>query len=286
MNSKIKVLSVEDDKRWQDTIKEITSMLGYDVEFVTTSKDAMFKLKRSFYHVALLDKRLEEENSENSDGLSIATVIAGLNEGTQIIVYTAYGNISDSREAFRKINVMDFIGKDMPLSEIRDALKNAAEAASQKFIKPTGMPVKILATRGNALDEFLSTSASREKSPSRAEVIETFAKRLLTEFRPLLLDRRDAKLLTLKPAQVLQVRFWSRMLGGPIAVWFGKPNEIKTVLQKTDLDEDFRSELNINHKLSELFDSHNFPEFGGAVFELNNVEFEEFESSFDFHAYS
>ena len=44
MSSKIKIISVEDDKRWQDTIKEITSILGYDVEFASTGKDAIDNL--------------------------------------------------------------------------------------------------------------------------------------------------------------------------------------------------------------------------------------------------
>src|SRR4026208_1094629 len=112
MISTIKILYVEDDPEWQQIIQDGISTFGYELDFALTSKDAIAKVKRTTYHIALLDKRLDEQDAENAEGLSVATVIAGLNEGTKIIVYTSYGNIDDARAAFRQIKVWDFVGKD------------------------------------------------------------------------------------------------------------------------------------------------------------------------------
>jgi len=280
----IRVLYVEDDRDWREIIQNGISSLGYQLEFASTSKEAMFKLKRSTYHVALLDKRLDEDDPENEEGLSVATVIAGLDEGTKIIVYTSYGNIEDAREAFRKIKVRDFIGKAKPISEIINAIKESGEEASLEFRRPTRTAAEILTAKGNILDQFLSKFPSKSGLTSNAQNLELFAKRLLGEFRPLLPDQSSPKLLTISRVSILQIRFWSKMLGFPIASWFGAYHDMKTVLEKIDLDGDLQQSLGINNKINELFDVNVFSEYGGAVFELINTELDEFVSPMKIHS--
>jgi len=282
---KTKVLYVEDDKQWQETVGEIVSALGYQIDYAFTSKEAMLKLKHSTYHVALLDKRLEENNPENEEGLSIATAIAGLGEGTKIIVYTAYGNIEDSREAFRDIKVWDFIGKDRPISEIRKALKESAEAAVLEFRKPARIS-ELMSSEDEAINKFLSGFPSKSGLGSNAQDLELFARRLLGEYRPLLQDRNEAKLLNVSQFPILQVRFWSKMLGFSIAVWIGKFNDMKTILKNIDSDKPLHLSLGISNKIDELFDLNSFSQFGGAIFGLEDASFDEFVSRFEFGPYS
>lgn len=279
MKSKFRVLSVEDDVRWQTTIKEIVSMLGYEVEFVSTREDAIFKLRRSSYHVALLDKRLKESNPENDEGLDIATMITRLGEGTKVVVYTAYGNMDDAVKAFHDIKVSHFVGKDKPLSQIRDALKQAAEEADREFRRPTRLAQNILSADDTATGEFLSHFMTDSKSRPDLHQLELFAKRLAGEYRPLLPDRNQAKLLSIANNQILQFRFWSKMLGFPIAVCIGTHDGIELTLEKINSDEKLRSSLGFGKKtIKEVFDRDVFPDFGGGVFELRNTKFEEFKS--------
>ena len=285
MIPKIKVLYVEDDKDWQEIIQEGISPLGYQLDFASTSKEATDRLKHSTYHVALLDKRLDESDPENDEGLSIATTIAGLGEGTKIIVYTAYGNIDDAREAFRNIKVRDFIGKDKPVSEILKAIEESAEEAVLEFRRPARIS-ELLLVEEEATKQFLSGFPSKPGLGSNTQDLELFSKRLLAEYRPLLRDRNEAKILGLSNIPTLQVRFWSKMLAFPIAVWIGKFSEMKTILQTIDSDEALRLSLNINNKIDELFDNNSFPLFGGTIFELNNTSLNEFVSKYEFGPYS
>jgi ActR/RegA family two-component response regulator len=281
MKSKTKVLYVEDDKDWQGIVREGIASLECQLDIASTSKEAISRLRRSTYHVALLDKRLDEADPENDQGLTLATVIAGLDEGTKIVVFTAYGNIEDAREAFREIKVWDFIGKDKPISEIRRAIKEAGEGAILEFNRPARMSRDILAVKGNAPDQFLSGFPLKPGLSTNVQTLEYFAKRLLGEYRPLLPDRSDAKLLNLSNVPILQVRYWSKISEIPIAAWIGKYGEMKTALQNIENDESLRSLMKLNGKAGELFDPIGFPDFGGAVFDLKDVEFEEFESKLE-----
>lgn len=286
MTKEIKVLYVEDDKEWQKIIREIISMLGYQLDIASSSKEAIFKLTRSTYHIALLDKRLNEDDPENDEGLNIATIIAGMGEGTKIIVFTAYGNIEDAREAFRKIKVKDFIGKDQPIKVIKKALEDAADDALLEFKRPMRGAEEILVTKGNALNRFLSKFPEKQRPESyglesNERKFELFARRMLGNLRPLLPDKNEARLISIGEIEVLQVQYWSKTLGAPITSLFGKLNEMKTLLQHIENNVDLRYSMSIKSKVEELFDE-NFPDFGGAVFVLKDIEFEEFESSLDF----
>jgi ActR/RegA family two-component response regulator len=284
MISTIKILYVEDDPEWQQIIQDGISTFGYELDFALTSKDAIAKVKRTTYHIALLDKRLDEQDAENAEGLSVATVIAGLNEGTKIIVYTSYGNIDDARAAFRQIKVWDFVGKDQPITEIIHTIKKAAEEATLEFSRPSRMPMEILIAKGNAIEQFLSDLASNMTHSVNRQDLENFSKRLLGQFRPLLPDQSDAKLLTIDQSPVLQVRFWSKRLGAPIVVWFGKFDALGTVLEKIESDNVLGQSLDAKHKLVELEKHESSPALGGVVFRLKNVELEEFESQIKFAA--
>ena len=90
MNEKIKILYVEDEPKWQEKIKNSISPDEFFVEFAFSYEKAIEKLRSSFYHIALLDKKLTED-ATNADGLKIAKHISQLDEGTHMIVFTSYG---------------------------------------------------------------------------------------------------------------------------------------------------------------------------------------------------
>ncbi len=128
MKKSIKVLCVDDDREWCEILREIvSSRLDCQIEIATSYVDAVERLNNSTFHIVLLDLRLESTDNRNADGLRIAEFINGLNEGTRIIVFTAYSDINTIEKAFRELNVFDFIGKEKPVSVIVESIKNAAE---------------------------------------------------------------------------------------------------------------------------------------------------------------
>jgi ActR/RegA family two-component response regulator len=281
MKANTKVLYVEDDKEWQEIVKDGLSTFRYQIEFASTGKEAISKLKRSTFHVVLLDKRLDENDPEDDQGLAIAAIIAGMAEGTEIIIYTAYGNLDDARESFLKIKAWDFIGKDKPIVEILNAVNRAAENAIIKLKHPTKIPEKVLTAKGEALDQFV-LRFFESAHPFNSENLESFARHLLQEYHPLLSDHNDAQIIKVGEYSILQFRFWSKILALPIALWFGEFDEMRTVLQDIDSNETLRSPFSINKKIDQFFDADYFPEVGGAVLELKGISFEEFDPQLRF----
>jgi len=283
MLPKTRILYVDDDPEWQQIIQDGISALGYELDFASSSKEAMEKLKRKTYHVALLDKRLNENDAANEQGLELAHVIAGINEGTNIIVYTSHGEKADMREAFRNVKVWDFLDKGESLSEIIRAIREAGEKAVLEFNRPIRMPLEILSVKGDALDKFLTGIPIG--SPRARQGLETFAKQLLGKYRPLLADQSAAKLLPVNQKPILQLRFWSKMLGTPIAGWFGNYDDLQMSLPGIESSKTAKESFGISHKLDELVKSDSLPTIGGVVFELGHVDLDEFESQVKFSAY-
>ncbi len=276
MNTKIRILYVEDDPEWQQIIIDALMPFAYQLDIASTSKEAMYRLKRTTYHVALLDKRLAEHDAENQDGLALAEVVADLYESTSIIIYTSFGDEDDMRHAFKDVKVWDFVGKNKPISEIIKSIRTAADNAQTEFNRPTWrMPLESLAIKDNVWDGILSYVKFNDTLPTR-ENIDTFAKYLLSNYRPLLTDKSDARLLNILDITLLNVRFWSKALGAPIVTWLGKKDDISVIVAKIDTDIKLRETLGIEHKVDQILNYEALPFLGGVIFKLGNAEFEEF----------
>lgn len=278
MSPNIKVLYVEDNKRWQTAVNGILSPFGYKLTFASSSKETTDILKLSTFQVAILDKNLNEEETDNAEGLSIAQLIMGLDEGTKIIVYTAYGNLEDSRDAFRKIKVWDFIGKDRPASELADAVKSAVEEALREQSRPSRIPERILTSKGKALSEFVLKLSLGKLSSVNEGNLETFAKRVLVNYRPLLSDSRDARLIAEDDFEYLIIRYWSKLLASPIAVCICLKQHIETLISKVEANIKIKNSLEIKRQLGDHISQDEPLNLGIVVFELENVSIDEFES--------
>ena len=285
MNFPIKVLYVDDDAVWREIIGGIISKLNYHVEYASSYAEAIEILKRTFFHIALLDKKLDENDPENEDGLRIARFIVNLKEGTKVMIFTAHGDIQDVRTALLDIGVSDFLEKDTPTNEIKKSLQQLVDKVLIDLELPSRRSEVVLTVKGTAVNQFISSLTSEPDLATDMQRFELFSRRLLSEYRPLLPDRKDAQLIKIGSTQVLQARFWSKMLGFPMAALLGKFDEMGLVLKDINADENLRFSLGIKNKIDELFDSSNFPRFGGALFELSDVKFEEFESKSDFYTY-
>lgn len=276
---KKRILYVEDDKDWQQDIQDSISSLGYILHFASSAKEAMYLLRKNTYHVALLDKRLNENDVTNEQGLELAHIISGMDEETNIIVYTSHGEKDDLREAFRKIKVWDFIDKAKPLSEIIKAIREAGEDAEARFNRPLRrMPFEALNITKSVLNEFLNAVEVKDSPKITGENLDVFAKYMLSGYHPLLADKSEASLLKVLQFTVLQIRFWSKALGIPIATWIGKHDDMMSINEKAISDHRLKETFGINSKLSERLIYESIPTLGGVVFELNNTDIEEFAS--------
>jgi CheY-like chemotaxis protein len=109
MNTKPKLLVVDDIRDWQVTIGGVLTDNGYDVATAGSMEDAILLLEINNYDLALLDMRLDETDEGNEDGLKLAETIRDRWPEVKVVIVTGYG----TPEVIQKTMEPDASGKSL-----------------------------------------------------------------------------------------------------------------------------------------------------------------------------
>lgn len=114
MDKQGRILILEDLKPWREQLVETLRHGGFYVESVSTVAAALDCLNKSFYHLLIVDIRMEEGNTGNEEGIDLLSELdkRGLSETITVIIHSAYGTQERMRQAFRFHGVADFLSKD------------------------------------------------------------------------------------------------------------------------------------------------------------------------------
>jgi CheY-like chemotaxis protein len=96
-----RVLLVDDLQDWRITLSGLLKGGGYDVQVASTLTEALSLLKQDFFHVAILDIRLDETDENNKDGLLLMHQINRKSPMTSIIILTGFADVKMVREALQ-----------------------------------------------------------------------------------------------------------------------------------------------------------------------------------------
>jgi ActR/RegA family two-component response regulator len=109
-----RILVVEDDPRWQNTLRRFLESEGYSVAIARDYDEAVAKLEIECFRLVVLDMRLVDWDVTNDEGMQVLEKMKqlGLDGVTQKIIVTGYGTTESQREAFHKYGVLDFIPKE------------------------------------------------------------------------------------------------------------------------------------------------------------------------------
>ncbi|HEY1348910.1 MAG TPA: response regulator [Ktedonobacteraceae bacterium] len=113
MNTHGRILVVEDREDWRKILVEELERAGFSVAAVDTAEKARQLLTTELYHVLILDIRLSDNDTSNTDGLHLLADMdrQGLTEAIQVMMLSAYGTREHMRVAFRDYRVADFVFK-------------------------------------------------------------------------------------------------------------------------------------------------------------------------------
>lgn len=114
MSRQGRILIVDDLIQWREALVETVQMAGFYADTASSANQAREKLQETFYHLLLLDTRLDDSDSTNQDGINLLVELRKreLHEATSVIMISAYGNKEQTRKAFREHEVADFVFKD------------------------------------------------------------------------------------------------------------------------------------------------------------------------------
>ncbi|MCP3951887.1 MAG: response regulator [Desulfobacterales bacterium] len=114
-----KVLLVDDEKDFIETLAERMQTRGMDVSTTTSAKQALEMVDNQAYDAIVLDLMMPE-----MDGLEALSILKEKNPDLQIILLTGQATVEKGIEAM-KLGAMDFIEKPADLESLTAKIKKA-----------------------------------------------------------------------------------------------------------------------------------------------------------------
>ncbi|MCG8353066.1 MAG: response regulator [Chloroflexales bacterium] len=114
MSRQGRILIVDDLETWRSVLGGTLERSGFHVETATSIADARERMVDSFFHLIVLDIRMQDSDQDNEEGIQLLRELDryGLNEAMKVIILSAYGTKEQMRTAFRDLKVTDFLSKD------------------------------------------------------------------------------------------------------------------------------------------------------------------------------
>ncbi len=114
-----KVLLIDDEKEFVETLAERMKARGMDVSTSTSPVDALKKAENESYDAIILDLMMPE-----MDGLETLAALKDKNPDLQIILLTGHATVEKGIEAM-KMGAMDFLEKPIDLKVLSEKIKKA-----------------------------------------------------------------------------------------------------------------------------------------------------------------
>ena len=131
----LRVLIVEDEPRLRELLADVVPDMGYPATAVRSGEEALRVMAADPRDVVLLDLHLP-----GVGGMDVFAAVRRQWPATQVIVATAYGDLTAAQEAIR-LGVADFLTKPFHLSDVEAALDRArlrsAAAGPPATLHPT-----------------------------------------------------------------------------------------------------------------------------------------------------
>jgi DNA-binding NtrC family response regulator len=138
-----KVLLVDDDVEFLDTLSERMRTRGMEVSTSSSGVEALKKVEREPYDVIILDLMMP-----GVDGLEALEVLKAKRPELQVILLTGHATVEKGIEAM-KLGALDFLEKPVDLSLLTEKIKKA-QAKKMLIVEKhnEGKTKKILKEKG------------------------------------------------------------------------------------------------------------------------------------------
>lgn len=120
----MKVLIVDDERSIRNSLSEILSYEGYEVETAEDGPDAVAKVEKSKYDVVFCDIKMP-----GMDGIEVLEKIKAMGVDSPVVMISGHGDIDTAVECIKK-GAFDFVQKPLDLNRILITIKNATDMAT------------------------------------------------------------------------------------------------------------------------------------------------------------
>lgn len=121
MPPKARVMIVDDEERFRNTLKKLLIADGLDAHAVGSGKEAIEEMKKKEYDVILLDVKMPEMN-----GIEALAELKKINRGVEVIMLTGHASVDVAVEIMR-LGGYEYLLKPCPVEEIMEKIESAFE---------------------------------------------------------------------------------------------------------------------------------------------------------------
>jgi CheY-like chemotaxis protein len=114
MSRQGRILVLDDLQKWREELVDILQEGGFYAKAVSSAAEALKEVEKTFYHVLLLDVRLNDADPTNQEGIDLLYELKkrGLSDAIKVVMISNYGDKEKTRKVFREYGVADFVFKD------------------------------------------------------------------------------------------------------------------------------------------------------------------------------
>lgn len=176
MSRQGRILIVEDEQRWRDALTNTLRKGGFQTEAVGTISEALECLKEEFYHLAILDIRMEDDSDPTDiEGMNLLRKLSeqGLTDAMGVVMLSGHGTTDQMREAFKRHNILDFLSKDQ--FDNREFLAQVKEIFAHKTLVNLDLAIhwqQINGAEEAVLNLRIGETRIKHKSPLRSLIAE------------------------------------------------------------------------------------------------------------------
>jgi CheY-like chemotaxis protein len=276
-----RVLVVEDDKDWQEMARHKLTAQGYEVGVVGTVQEAKEEIDSKFYHVAVVDLRLDEQTPEARGGMDVLKHIWELDEGTRAIVWSGFTGEMPLVKLFLEykiVNVADKNPEFVKEFDKGDAAAKLTEAVSNAFheAERDAQLVESRAIWEGSPFSFMNGVLARDIQLAVGGGTMSELRGFLGELRSFYAPWLQAKDVKPVPISVdgkcigFQAPCWSRKLGEALLVRFGRSDLFERGLSSNPIDD---KSLPFGSLGEKAYPAPEYQHYTGVVYKLKNAEF-------------
>lgn len=148
-----RILIVDDEKDLLELLVNRLTRKGYIVDSAESAEEALVRLKKNYYDVAVYDIRLP-----HMDGITLLKETKKLQQDIEVLMLTGHGTIETAIEAM-KFGAFDYLTKPYNLKELELTL---AKAVENKSLKEKNETMKKIIRRHNDFHIIGESSAIKE----------------------------------------------------------------------------------------------------------------------------
>lgn len=126
MSDKIKLLIVDDEVKFLNSISQRLEMRGFEVTKASDGQEAIIKAHSEKFDVALLDLKMP-----GLDGKQVLEILKKEHKYLEVIILTGHGSFESAAEC-TKLGAFGYLPKPYELEKLLEVLKSAYEARMKK----------------------------------------------------------------------------------------------------------------------------------------------------------